>query len=229
MAWPDRELPGAGGGVGTQPGVLTPAPSWPCPGCGRGRGRVRCPGSVQRPGPFWEESPAPAASRAVEECWLRDFQEDSRLVAPRGGRSRVCRATVWKCRLAPPAPECAEDPSLALQLRAVGSRQPPWATVLDGLSPRRLPGRSRPGSCVWFSRFPVRSSPFMPMELRRPQGPSPGHAVCSSHLRKGHPSPGPRGGLSRATTGQGTCSGAVPLWAGAGHGLAEEAGGEGGG
>lgn len=129
----------------------------------------------------------------------------------------------------PPAPECAEDPSLALQLRAVGSRQPPWATVLDGLSPRRLPGRSRPGSCVWFSRFPVHSSPFMPMELRCPQGPSPGHAVRSSHLRKGHPNPGPRGGLSRATTGQGTRSGAVPLWAGAGDGLAEEAGGEGGG
>lgn len=168
MAWPDRELPGAEGGAGTQPGVLTPAPSWPCPGCGRGRGRVRCPGSVQRPGPFWEESPAPAASRAVEECWLRDFQEDSRLVAPRGGRSRVCRATVWKCRLAPPPQSVQKTPASPSSsgLWGPGSHPgPPSSTVCPLGVSRAARGQGRASgslgsrcavarSCPWNSAVP---------------------------------------------------------------------------
>lgn len=89
-------------------------------------------------------------------------------MAPRGGRSRLCRATVWKCRLAPPPQSVQKTPASPSSsgLWGPGSHPgPPSSTVCPLGVSRAARGQGRASgslgsrctvarSCPWNSAVP---------------------------------------------------------------------------
>lgn len=236
MAWPDRELPGAEGGAGTQPGVLTPAPSWPCPGCGRGWGGVQAACSVlalsgrkarPRLRPVPSRSVGCGTSRRTLAWWPR-------VVAAPGCAGPRCGSAGW-----PPLPQSVQktpaSPSSS-GLWGPGSHPwPPSSTVCPLGVSRAARGQGRASgslgsrcavarSCPWNSAVPraprLACCPLQPPQKGPPQ-PWPSRRPFQGHHRSGDALRGSAalgGGWGRPRRGGGWRGrGLSPGWAGQGR------------
>lgn len=121
-------------------------------------------------------------------------------MAPRGGRSRVCRATVWKCRLAPPPQSVQKTPASPSSsgLWGPGSHPgPPSSTVCPLGVSRAARGQGRASgslgsrctvarSCPWNSAVPraPRLGMLQPPQKGPPQ-PWPSRRPFQGHHRSG--------------------------------------------
>lgn len=159
-------------------------------------------------------------------------------MAPRGGRSRLCRATVWKCRLAPPPQSVQKTPASPSSsgLWGPGSHPgPPSSTVCPLGVSRAARGQGRASgslgsrcavarSCPWNSavpRAPRLACCLLQPPQKGPPQPWPSRRPFQGHHRSGDALRGSAalgGGWGRPRRGGGWRGrGLSPGWAGQGR------------